>query len=100
MSSDWLSSLSLAMKAKKVVSGDQVLPAIRNNSAKLVLIASDASDNTKKRYCDKATFYHIDYLIVADSAKISQAIGKHQRMYVAIVDDGFARIIKDKLKEE
>lgn len=98
--SDWLNSLSLAIKAQKVVSGDQVLKAVRNNSAKLILIASDASDNTKKKYCDKAKFYHVDYLIVANSTAISKAIGKHQRMYVAIVDEGFAKMIKDKLKEE
>lgn len=96
----WLNSLSLAMKAKKVASGDQVLSAIRNNSAKLVLIASDASDNTKKRYSDKSKYYQVDYLIVDNCSKLSHAIGKHQRMYLAILDEGFAKVIKNKIEEE
>lgn len=98
---NWLNSLSLAMKANQVVSGNQVLSAIRDKRAKLILIASDASANTKKKYSDKAQFYQIDCQVVpVDSAMISQAIGKHQRMYVGILDNGFSQMIKDKLKEE
>lgn len=44
-----LSQLGLAMRAGKVVTGDEiVLKAIRSSEAKLVILAGDASDNTKK----------------------------------------------------
>lgn len=44
-----LSRLGLAMRAGKVVTGDEiVLKAIRSSEAKLVMLAADASANTQK----------------------------------------------------
>lgn len=40
----------MAMRAGKLVTGDEtVLKAVRSGKAKLVLVAGDASDNTKKK---------------------------------------------------
>lgn len=86
------------MRARKVVCGEMVLTSIRNNSAKLVIIAEDASDNTKKKYVDKCTFYKVDYAFIESSTVLSQAIGKDNRMAVAINDIGFANTIKGYLK--
>ena len=44
--------IGLAARARKIVTGEMVLNAIRNHSAKLVVIADDASDNTKKKLID------------------------------------------------
>lgn len=44
-----LSYLGLAMRAGKIVTGDEaVLKAVRSSEAKLVVLAGDASDNTQK----------------------------------------------------
>lgn len=44
-----LSMIGMAYKAGKIISGeDPVRKAIRKNSVKLLIIAEDASDNTKK----------------------------------------------------
>jgi len=94
-----LDALSLAQRAGKVVSGDRVLPAIRNKSAKLVLLASDASDNTKKRYRDKSSFYGITLIEDVTGQELSIAIGKNNRMYLAITDKSFAEMILKKLEE-
>ena len=44
MNSKALNLLGLAKRARKVVSGDQLIPAIQNKSAKLVLVAGVASE--------------------------------------------------------
>lgn len=44
-----LSSLGMAMRAGKLVTGDEiVLKAVRKGEVHLVIIAGDASPNTKK----------------------------------------------------
>lgn len=85
------------MRAGKVVSGSAVLNSIRVNQAKLVLYASDASANTKKQIINKSAYYHIEAYEVDNSELLSRSIGKNGRMAIAIVDDGFARKLKEKL---
>ena len=47
------SLLGLAMRARKLATGESALKAVQSQQAHLVFIASDASDNTKKKYIDK-----------------------------------------------
>ena len=82
------------MRAGKVVMGDSaVLDAIRNGEAKLVLLATDASDNAKKKYTDKSSFYHIPLMECGTRYEIGAGIVKEERVVVAIVDAGFAELI-------
>lgn len=90
--------LGMAMRARKLSTGDAVLNDIRNKKAKLVIIAADASDNTKKKITDKCNFYNVDYGFVANSNLLNHAIGKTNRMAVAVIEDGFAKSIKTCLK--
>lgn len=54
--SEWYPLLGLANRARKVVSGeDLVIKEIRHARAKLVLVG-DASSNTEKRYLTNANF--------------------------------------------
>lgn len=85
--------IGLAMRARKVISGDGLLDAVRNKKVSLVLLASDASENTKKRYSDKCKFYGIDLIEVEDSVKMNRAIGKVNRMAIGIQDEGFKKSI-------
>ena len=86
--------LGLALPAGMLESGSQsVLVAIRNKRAKLVLIADDASSNTKKQFLDKCEFYKIPSHILLSKAEISAAIGK-ERTVCAFTDDGFAQSFK------
>ena len=55
-----LSLLCIAMRGRNLVSGEfQTLEAVRNGSAMLVIIAEDASDNTRKLFTDKCSFYEV-----------------------------------------
>ena len=83
--------IGLAMRAKKVVSGEELMDAIRKKKVSLVIVAQDASENTKKKYSDKCSFYEIDLITVDSSIRLNQAIGKVNRMAVGIKDDGFKK---------
>lgn len=92
-----LNLLGLASRARKLATGETVVHKIRKKSCTLVLICEDASEATKKMLIDKCTFYQIDYLLVENSELLSKAIGKSNRKYIAILDEGFAKGIKKKL---
>ena len=89
-----LNLLGLALAAGRLESGSQsVLVAVRNQSAKLVIIADDASSNTKKQFLDKSDYYEIPSHILFSKAEISAAIGK-ERTVCAFTDNGFAQSFK------
>ena len=91
------SLLGLAMRARKLATGESALKSIQSDKAHLVLIASDASDNTKKKYIDKCTYYQVDYCIAGTSEELSNSVGKVNRMAIAVLDAGFAKSMKSKL---
>lgn len=83
--------VGLAMRARKVVSGDELFDSIRQSKVSLVIVASDASENTKKKVFDKCKFYGIECIEVEDSIRLNHAIGKVNRMAIGIQDDGFKK---------
>ncbi|MDN6162376.1 MAG: ribosomal L7Ae/L30e/S12e/Gadd45 family protein [Atopostipes sp.] len=89
-----LNLLGLALVAGRLESGSQsVLTAIRNRNAKLVIIADDASSNTKKQFLNKCDYYKIPSQTLFSKAEISKAIGK-ERTVCAFTDNGFAQSFK------
>ncbi len=90
-----LGTLGLAMKAGRLVSGEFMTErAIRDGDARLVLIADDASDNTKKKFRDSCRYYHVPIIITADKQILGGAIGKRERASMAVTDAGFAGTIR------
>ncbi|PWW06439.1 ribosomal protein L7Ae-like RNA K-turn-binding protein [Paenibacillus cellulosilyticus] len=93
-----LSHLGMAMRAGKLVTGDDtVLKSIRQGKAHLVIVAGDASDNTKKKYRDKCGYYNVKLAEAFDRVELGKAIGKEARVLVAVTDAGFARMIVGQL---
>lgn len=89
-----LSALGMAMRAGKLATGDEiVLKAIRAGKAKLVIVANDASDNTKKKFRDKCGSYQVSLLEVYDRESLGRAIGKAERVVIAVTDVQFAQLI-------
>jgi ribosomal protein L7Ae-like RNA K-turn-binding protein len=85
------SFLGLARKAGKVVSGDESCgKAIRAGESDLVIIAGDASDNTKKRFTDAGKFNGVAVKIFGKKYDIGKFVGKDIRAVVCIQDAGFA----------
>ena len=72
-----LSLLGIAMKGRNLVSGEfQTLDAIRNGSAMLVIVAEDASGNTRKLFTDKCSYYGVPVELYGTKEELGRAIGK------------------------
>lgn len=93
---NFLSLLGLASRARKIVTGETLIKKIRTNAIYLVIIASDASDNTKKKFIDKCTSYNVDYIVTSSREELSSAIGKNNQVALGIQDAGFAKSLKEK----
>ncbi len=87
--------LGMAQRAKKIVIGETAMQAIRSKKAKLVILAGDCSERTQKKVMDKCSTYQIDVIKVERSCDLSDAIGKGNIVFLAIVDEGFAKAIKN-----
>lgn len=90
-----LNLIGLSLRAGKMISGEELtLRDVRNQKAKLVFVAKNASENTKKKMTDKCAFYHVPYNLDFTQEEISQAIGRN-RMIVGICDEGFAKKMQE-----
>lgn len=89
--------LGFAMRSRSCASGDEVIKSIQRGKAKLVIIAHDCGDNTKKKLLDKCAFYHVPYVFM-DSDVLNRAIGTLNRKSIAITDEGFAQKLHACLK--
>lgn len=95
-----LSMLGLAKKAGKAVSGEfQTEAAVKGGTARLVIVATDASDNTKKLFKDKAAYRSIPIFLFGTKEELGHALGKEFRASVAVTDRGFAEAIQKKIEE-
>ncbi|MBE5846503.1 MAG: 50S ribosomal protein L7ae [Lachnospiraceae bacterium] len=87
-----LSMLGLAMKARKLASGEfQTETAVKSGKACLVIVSSDAKDGTKKKYRDMCAFYKVPIAEYGEMEALGHAIGKADRSGLAVTDEGFAK---------
>ena len=95
-----LSLIGLAMKAGRCKGGEMMTESeVKSGRARLVIIASDASDNTKKKFRDMCKFYKVPIYIYGDKDTLGHAMGKEFRASLAILDEGFADGIQRELKD-
>lgn len=86
-----LSYLGLATKAGRVSSGEfSVERSVRQHRAKLVLIAEDASEASKKNFRNICTYYKVPLHVFGSREELGAACGKEMRVSAAIEDEGLA----------
>ncbi len=94
-----LSLLGIAMRGRNLVSGElQTLEAVRKGSAMLVIIAEDASDNTRKLFSDKCSYYEVPVYFFGTKEMLGRAIGKDVRSSLGVCEAGLAEKIIELLK--
>lgn len=92
-----LSMLGLATRAGKVVSGEFATEkAVKTRKAFLVIVADDASDNTKKMFRNMCAFYKVPVYVYSQKEELGHCIGKQFRASVAVIDEGFSKTIVSK----
>lgn len=96
-----LSLVGLATKAGKVVSGEfSVEKAVKSNQAYLVLVAVDASDNSKKMFQNMCDYRNVPILYYSNKEALGQAMGKQIRVSIAFLDEGFALAVRKQIAME
>lgn len=100
-SSKVLSLVSLATKAGKTASGEFCTEKeVKTGVAELVIVAEDASDNTKKKFKNMCDFYEVPIYFYGDKDTLGHAMGKEFRATLAVTDAGFAKGIVKHLETE
>ena len=94
-----LSLICLAVKSGRCASGEMMTEKeTKSGRARLVIVAADASDNTKKNFRDMCKFYKVPICFYGDKDTLGHAMGKEFRASLAILDEGFADGILKELK--
>lgn len=96
-----LSYLGLAARGRRLVSGEfSTEQAVKKGKAYIVIVAEDASENTKKNFRDMCTYYKVNIYFYGSKEQLGHAIGKEFRASVAIIDANLARAAEKVLIEE
>lgn len=94
-----LSLLGLAIRGRNLVSGEfQTETAVKSGEALFVIVAQDASANTKKLFHDKCSFYEVPIEEYSTKIELGRAIGKDLRSSLAICDAGLANAIQKEIE--
>lgn len=90
--------LGLARRAGKISFGtESSKDVIIKQKAKLVIIANDCSDRTKKNFemeCEKAK---VEVRIYGTIEELSKSIGQENKAVIAIIDKNFAKELLKKI---
>lgn len=86
--------LGLAARARLCVSGEFATEkAIKSREAKLVILAADASDGTKKKFRDMCEYRQIPVIETADREALGRAVGRAYRASAALTDEKMAEAV-------
>ena len=81
----FFSLLGLCKRAGKLVAGE----------AFLLILAQDASKNTKKKFTNSAVYYELPLAEIGTKEELGRAIGAEMRSIIAITEKGFAKKLKE-----
>ena len=86
-----MSMIGLATRAGKTASGEFMTEKlVKGGQAYLVIVAADASDNTKKMFRNMCTYYKVPLYIYGTKELLGHGMGKEKRASLAITDKSFA----------
>lgn len=87
-----LNLLGIAKRAGKLTTGEgKTIESVRDQSARVVFLASDASHNTSKKVKNKCSYYKIPLIDKYSNMELSQATGASNRVALSIADSGFSK---------
>ena len=90
--------LGLAFRSGNLVSGEfAAREAVRKKTAALIIVANDASDNTKKMFENQCKHYQVPFYCWGLKEELGHAIGKEFRASIAVTDQGFAEALLKQL---
>lgn len=85
-----LSLLSLATKAGKIAGGEMMVEkSVKEGKATIVIISSEASENTKKKFSNMCSYYHVPLYVYGTKEQLGRFTGKEMRASVALLGQDF-----------
>ena len=95
-----LSLLGLATKAGKVASGEfSTEKSVKTGKGFLVLVADDASQNTRKKFQNMCDFYEVPIYFIANKEELGRFCGIEFRASLAVQDENFAKAMLKELQK-
>ena len=96
-----LNYLGIAKRSGNLICGtDMVIKSLSSGKVKIIILASDASENTKDKIIKKAFYYQIQVVEVFSSNELSSAVGADHLMIMAITDDGLTKAFLKEVERE
>ena len=93
--------IGLATKAGKTAGGEFLTEReVKSGRAALVIVAEDASENTKKKFQNMCEYYKVPIRFYGDKDTLGHAMGKQFRASLAVLDEGFAKGIRKHMDTE
>lgn len=94
-----LSLFGIANRGRNLVSGEFMTEKmVKSYKAYMVIVAEDASDNTKKMFQNMCDFYKVPYYVFGTKEELGHSLGKEMRASLAVTDQGLADAIKKHLQ--
>lgn len=88
----FLGLLSLSMKAGKLAIGEgRAEDAVRSEKASLIILSTDASGNTQKKFSDMGSYRNIPVIKAADRKTLGGTVGREFAVVMAVTEDGFSK---------
>lgn len=96
-----LNTLGICACARKISYGETLLKEIKSKKVYFVVVASDASDNSKKRIIDKCIYYKCEYVVYLSKESITKSIGRVDLVSaVGIKDYNLVKKLKENIEGE
>jgi Ribosomal protein HS6-type (S12/L30/L7a) len=93
------SFLSIIKKSGNMVSGyNNCICDIKKDKCKLVIIAEDATFNTRDKFVSLCTAKNIPYIIYGNKERLGSSIGDTIKSVLAIKDENMSKVVKDMFK--
>ena len=100
MNNKFLGMLGLAKRAGKVQTGEDICSkAVKSGVSKLIIVACDASDNTKKSITDSCKFYKTKFAEAGREAELGKFTGADSRAVVSVTTTISRKQFLDRLND-
>lgn len=81
------------MRSGKCAAGEYACErAVSSGKARLIVVDCEASDNTRRRWSEQCSRADVPFAVIEGAAA---AAGKPDKRVLAVLDEGFARMILD-----
>ena len=91
--------LSMAQRAGKVASGAFAAgQAIASGKAALVLVARDASEETKRDFMIQTQRHHLKMCVCLTKEELGHCLGRGTRTVAVLLDRGFSKALEERIQ--